>query len=194
MNPRACLIAAWFAVLSGCAAVRTSSFSRCTGTELAAAGTTYPVTFAAPPGWVCAWDEEDHVLLTREGLGLQQIRVGVSATGSESGGPTRPEAFFDGLEGKLFSCPAGLAKDVRAIAVDGRPAVRLDLAGCTQNGLHRRGALVFVLTEGAHSIIAVRFLAPARHYFERDLVAFDALVASIRFSEPAVAPKRTADR
>jgi len=141
-----------------------------------------------PAGWRRATLVQDALLLTRDGVSLQYIRIGLVAVGDEL---THTKKKF--AKGMLPQDVGGVELDeVRSdqavrnfellenvpFQVAGFPGFKLVYTFKTENGLRLRrihyGALL------RDWVYRVQYQAPARYYFEKDLATFERVRESFR--------------
>jgi len=141
-----------------------------------------------PAGWRRATTVGDSLLVTRDGISLQYIRIERVAVGDEL---THTKKKF--AKGMLPQDVAALELDevwsdqsVRNLAlvenipfqVTGFPGFKLVYTFKTENGLRLRRVHHRVLLRGWVS--RVQYQAPARYYFDKDLATFERVRESFR--------------
>ena len=141
-----------------------------------------------PAGWRRATAISDSLLLTRDGVSLQYIRIARVAVGDEL---TNTKKKF--AKGMLPQDVAALELDevrsdqaVRNFAlvenipfqVTGFPGFKLVYTFKTENGLRLKRVHYGVLVRDW--VYRVQYQAPARYYFEKDLATFERVRESFR--------------
>lgn len=144
-----------------------------------------------PAEWRRAWLIEDALLLTRDGVSLQYIRIGVVAVGDEL--PLTKKTFANGMSPQ--EVVALELDEVRSdqtlrnfalventpLQVAGLPGFRLIYTFKTENGLRLKRVHYGVLVRDW--VYRVQYQAPARHYFEKGLATFERVRESFRITE-----------
>ena len=151
----------------------------------------YGFQVTMPPGWYRATAVEDRLLMTRDGLLLQSINVGrtsideaLKLTGRKFDDTMSPSqaAGLEIDEVRSFSEHLDLSVEDNSLAVvAGRPAFRLVYAWHTRGGL-RLKAVHYGFVDGRW-VYHLIYRAAVRHYFDRDLDAFEQVRESFRLLE-----------
>jgi hypothetical protein len=147
-----------------------------------------------PDGWM-RHEEPDRVLISRDGLFLQRIDVGTRQVGESLGSTKKklargmlPQEVAEVLEDAIVSSPgmqgSTLLENTPA-EVAGRPGLKLVFGYKDPDGLKTRVVLYGVLVED--TLYELSFRAPERHYFARDLDAFEQVRASLKIRAPVAA-------
>jgi len=146
----------------------------------------YSVTL--PSDWVEHAIGKNSKIITKDGVGLQTIKVNYSqhenafeAIEKNSNINMLPQEISENLIAEIKANYAldniDILSDEPAV-IDGQPGFRLHLEYKTQRGLRRQyAAYGFVNTNGLYTII---YEAPTLHFFERDLNVFETLVKSFK--------------
>jgi len=144
-----------------------------------------------PAGWRRATTVGDSLLVTRDGISLQYIRIERVAVGDEL---THTKKKF--AKGMLPQDVAALELDevwsdqsVRNLAlvenipfqVTGFPGFKLVYTFKTENGLRLRRVHHGVLLRGW--VYRVQYQAPARYYFDKDLSTFERVRESFKVTD-----------
>ncbi|MBI5068191.1 MAG: hypothetical protein HZB56_08110 [Deltaproteobacteria bacterium] len=136
-------------------------------------------------------------LVTRDGLPLQRIEVAITPVGkpvyrgskrvvAEGMSPQElGELLADALVSGEALAEARVLENAPA-TVSGRPGFRLLLAFRDGDGLPRRLAIHGVMASGR--LYGIVYGAPERHYFNRDLAAYEEVVRSFRLTTPIAPP------
>ncbi len=153
---------------------------------------------AVPADWMRRnIKDRELYLVTRDGVALQRIQVLITAVGkpvykgstrlvAEGMGPQElGELLADGLVSGEALAEARVLENAPA-TISGRPGVRLLLAFRDGDGLPRRLAIHGVLGNGR--LYGIVYGAPERHYFDRDLAAYEEVVRSFRLTTPTAPP------
>lgn len=141
-----------------------------------------------PAGWRRATMVRDALLLTRDGVALQYIRIERVAVGE--GLPSTKKKFIEGMSPQDVA--ALELEEVRSnqtlrefalvettpVPVAGLPGFKLGYTFKTENGLRLRRVHYGVLVRGW--VYRVQYQAPARYYFEKDLATFERVRESFR--------------
>jgi hypothetical protein len=141
-----------------------------------------------PPDWMMMNFVENGLVATRDGFNLQMVRVRKIKFGedlphtrkkvSNGMGPQElAEVLLDDLRSD-GSANALKVLETRPATIAGGKGFRTTVAFKDGHGLRFKAVLCGVMAEGRAWQIS--FVAPARHYFDRDLPAFDAAIASLR--------------
>jgi hypothetical protein len=141
-----------------------------------------------PEDWMMLNFVEDGLVATRDGFNLQRIRVrkikfgeDLPHTKKKVSEDMAPHALAEVLLDDLRSDGTANALKVietRPATIAGGKGFRTLVSFKDGHGLRFKAVLCGVVAEGrAWQII---YVAPARHYFDRDLPAFDAALASLR--------------
>ncbi len=144
-----------------------------------------------PPGWRRATAVSDSLLLTRDGVSLQYIRIERVAVGNEL--THTKKKFAKGM------CPQDVGEveldEVRSdqgmrnfelventlFQVAGLPGFKLVYSFRAVNGLRLKRVHYGVLVRDW--VYRVQYQAPARYYFEKDLATFERVRESIRITD-----------
>ena len=144
-----------------------------------------------PAGWRRATLVQDALLLTRDGVSLQYIRIGLVAVGDEL---TNTKKKF--AKGMLPQDVAALELDevrsdqaVRNFAlvenipfqVAGIPGFKLVYTFKTENGLRLKRVHHGVLLRDW--VYRIQYQAAAKYYFDKDLAAFERVRESFKVTE-----------
>ncbi len=140
-----------------------------------------------PEGWMRANEGED-ILVTRDGLALQAIRMARLEVGKPLAASKRklvkgmePAEIAEVLSGE-FSSREGLTGvkllESSPARIAGAPGMKLVFAFKDPDGLRMRSVFYGVLGEKWFWYLA--YSAPARYYFDADLPTFEKVVASVR--------------
>lgn len=149
-------------------------------------------TIALPQGWMrWAQDERDDLIVTRDGALLQlilieRLHVGepLKHTKKKLAKGIMPQ---DAAEVILdnFSSNKDISgvevKDNRPITISGKPGFRAVLTYKTKDDLRLRVVYCGVI-EGEW-FYGIRYSAPQRHYFDKDLKTFEAVLRSFKLSK-----------
>jgi hypothetical protein len=154
------------------------------------------VTADLPPGWA-RFNPDPGLVMTRDGLLLQSIRVSREKYGTKllntDNTITKDAEAHEAAQVVVDALSADQSRhhvtvlDNRPATVAGRPGFRLEVTFQTAEGLTLRETVYFVFT--GESYVIVRYIAPNRHYHERDLNTFERVVASLKIDE-TVPPAR----
>lgn len=149
------------------------------------------VSVALPGGWLRDSSVEHALVVTRQGLSLQNIVVAFEEHGAPRallGRHTYEGIQAEELQRALLDAvgadPARESVEVvesTRTVVAGLPAARLLVRGADPGGLLYRYMMVGVATQDG--VMRFSYEAPEIHYFEQDLEAFEAVVASARLSQ-----------
>ncbi len=144
-----------------------------------------------PAGWRRATTVSDSLLLTRDGVSLQYIRIERVAVGHEL---THTKKKF--AKGMLPQDVAALELDeVRSdqgvrnfelvdnvpFQVAGLPGLKLIYTFKTENGLRLKRVHYGVLVRDG--VYRVQYQAPARYYFDKDLATFERVRESFKVTD-----------
>lgn len=179
------LFAAAFFVLVGCQVVQWKTG----GTSYTAKDGDFTVT--VPEGWIYAEQPAGHIIGTRDGLLLQRLVV----EKRELKEPLRVSKRVLTANLTPLELADAVIDDMRADrgmlgmeVVENQPATlgeqqgfRLRFNFHTADKL-RGSEVIFGCIKGQHLYLLV-FVAPARHYFPRDLAAFEETAKSFRFGK-----------
>lgn len=142
-----------------------------------------------PTGWMRV-NVDETLLITRDGLNLQRIQVARHELGKPLKNSKRapragmePSEISDLLSGELSS-GEGIS-GVRVLesspaSLSGARGFKLVIAFKDRDGLRRKAVVYGTLGQKALWIAA--YQAPQRHYFEQDLVTFEAAVKTLRLA------------
>jgi hypothetical protein len=146
-----------------------------------------------PHGWRKYNVSKDALLITRDGLSLQFIRISRVALDKEM--PHTKKKFSKGMlpqeaaevvTDNFLSAPNIMAQDVLANApadIDGHPGFRVEFTYKTKNGL-TKNAIVYGFLTGEW-YCELRYDPPKRHYFKKDLSTFEEVKQSFRLMKTA---------
>jgi len=179
--------AAALALAAGCAAARP--------TWVPAGGTYSPPSgryaLELPDGWLLR-GEVDRVLASRDGVFLQRIDVGRREVGKSLGSTKKvlargmlPQEVAEVVQDAIMSSPGMQGSTMLENApaeIDGRPGFKLVFGYKDPDGLKVRAVFYGVLVED--SLYELSYRAPERHYFGRDLAAFEQVRASFKVRAP----------
>ena len=180
--------AAALALAAGCAAARPAWAPVAGGTWSPPSGR---YALQLPDGWMLR-GEADHVLASRDGIFLQRIDVGRREVGKPLGGTKKmlargmlPQEVAEVVQDAIMSSPGMQGTTMLEngpAEVDGRPGFKLVFGFKDADGLKLRAVLYGVLVED--SLYELAFRAPERHYFGRDLAAFEQVRATFTVRAP----------
>jgi len=152
----------------------------------------YAIQF--PRGWMRLGDR-DTVVASRDGLFLQRIDVFQHETGKPVGGTRKavsarmlPQEVAEVVHDALASSPGMQGMTVLENApasLDGRPGFKLVVAYKDLDGLRMRSIVYGTLL--GEALYELSYSAPERHYFDRDLQAFEQVRSTFRIAPPALA-------
>jgi hypothetical protein len=131
---------------------------------------------------------ENGLIATRDGFNIQMVRVRKMKYGEELPHTKKKvtkdmapadvaEVLLDNLRSDV-SANALKVLETRPATIAGQKGFRTTVAFKNGHGLRYKAVLCGVLAEGRAWQIS--YVAPARHYFDRDLPAFDAALASMK--------------
>ncbi|MCA1924834.1 MAG: hypothetical protein LDL16_00965 [Thiobacillus sp.] len=150
-------------------------------------------TLEQPAGWVRRTADVNDLFLTRDGPALNTIVVTrqphdrkLPRTQRETRADMLPIELAELALAEWRSHESTAQLDVLAnapVLLGGRPAARVHIRYLDEHGLPIERVMVACVD--AKGRLALLYEAPAIVYFARDLPAFDALVASLRFVQPA---------
>ena len=141
-----------------------------------------------PAGWRRATAVSDSLLLTRDGVSLQYIRIERVAVGDELTHTKKKfakrmsaqgvaEVELDEVRSDQGMRNVELAENV-PWQVAGLPGFKLIYTFKTENGLRLKRVHYGVLVRDR--VYRVQYQAPARYYFEKDLATFERVRESLR--------------
>jgi hypothetical protein len=141
-----------------------------------------------PDDWMMLNFIENGLVATRDGFNIQTIRVRKMKYGEELPHTKKKvskemapqdlaEVLLDNLRSDV-TANAVKVLETRPATIAGVKGFRTTVAFKDGHGLRHKAVLCGVLAEGR--AWQITYVAPARHYFDRDLPAFDAAVASMR--------------
>jgi len=144
-----------------------------------------------PPGWRQAAFVRDFLLLTRDGVGLQYIRIERVAVGNELPHTKRaiakrmsPQDVAEVELGEVRSDQrmrnVELVENV-PFQVAGLPGFKLVCTFKTENGLRLKRVHYGVFVRDR--VYRVQYQAPARYYFDKDLATFERVRESFRVTD-----------
>lgn len=141
-----------------------------------------------PPGWMRWGARQEGLVLTRDGPSLQRIVVDSDAVAGFRPDLTS-EAYAELVLAQLRA--AERLADVRLVegapaSLSGRAAFRIVAEFRSASGLPCRGVVYGLVDAGRP--YRLFYLAPVRHYFDRDLPVFEELVRSFRLRPPGATP------
>ncbi len=141
-----------------------------------------------PDDWMMMNFVENGLVATRDGFNLQMIRVrkikfgeDLPHTKKKVSKDMAPQDLAEVLLDDLRSDGTANAVKVletRPVTIAGRKGFRTAVAFKDGHGLRFKAVLCGVMAEGR--AWQVTYVAPTRHYFDRDLSVFDSAVASLR--------------
>lgn len=141
-----------------------------------------------PSDWMMLNFVEDGVVATRDGFNLQTVKVRKIKFGEElphtkktAAKGMSPQELAEVLLDDLRSDGALNALKVlesRPVTLAGQKGFRTTASFKDGHGLRWKVVLCGVVAE--NRAWQISYVAPARHYFDRDLPAFDAALASLR--------------
>lgn len=144
-----------------------------------------------PTGWRRASFVHDALLLTRDGISLQYMGIGVVAVGDEL--PLTKKAFANGMSppdvatlelDEVRSNPTlrnFALVDNTPFQVAGFPGFKLVYTFKTENGLRLERVHYGVMVRDW--VYRVQYQAAARYYFDKDLATFEQVRESFRITE-----------
>ncbi|HWP35245.1 MAG TPA: hypothetical protein VNM66_06590 [Thermodesulfobacteriota bacterium] len=145
-----------------------------------------------PQGWM-RWnrDEDDDVLVTRDGPALQVILIvrvrpehTLKHTKKRLAKGMTPQEAAEVILDNYQSNPAYTAFEVaenRPVRISGRPGFRVVFTYRTKDGLKVRNVFCGVLKDDV--LYGLAYSAPQRHYFDKDLRTFERVVQSFRLPQ-----------
>lgn len=145
------------------------------------------ISMPLPPEWMKRNFVEDGLVATRDGFNLQTIAIGrvdpgkpLPHTKKKVAKGMRPEELAEVLLDDLRASGGanGLrVLDTRPLTIGGRPGFRTTVAFRDDWGLRMKAVICGTVVEDRG--FRITYLAPARHYFERDLATFDAALQGV---------------
>jgi len=174
-----CLLVIVICLLNGCAPwVRTGGPYEATREN---------VSLDLPDGWM-RLNSDDYLLLTRDGVPLQSIlveNINVNDTLKHTKKRFRKgmlpleasEVIVDNIASNSQVHNFEI-KESKSAKVAGKSGFRVAYSYKTVDGLKMQGVM-YGLMQG-ESFYLIRYAAPKRHYFDRDLKNFERVVASVR--------------
>jgi hypothetical protein len=185
--PRLVVLAATCALLTGCFR-KTTPWDPIDGHY--DSGNWFGARFALdlPPDWMMMNFVKNGLVATRDGFNLQSVKVRKIKFGEDlphtkkkiSQGMTPQdlaEVLLDDMRSD-GSVNALKVLETRPLTISGQKGFRTTVAFKGSYGLRYKAVLCGVMAEGRSWQIT--YAAPARYYFDRDLAAFDAALASMR--------------
>lgn len=146
------------------------------------------ISMPLPPEWMKRNFVEDGLVATRDGFNLQTIAVvrvdpgePLRHTKKRVTKGMRPDELAEVLLDDLRASgnANGLAVvDTRPLAIGGAPGFRTTVAFKDGWGMRMKAVICGAIVEDRAWRIS--YVAPARHYFEKDLGTFDAAIAGVR--------------
>jgi len=144
-----------------------------------------------PAGWRRATSVQDSLLLTRDGVSLQYIRIERVAVGHEFAHTKKKfakrmlpqdvgEVEFDEVRSDQAVRNFELVENV-PFQIAGFPGFRLVYTLKTENGLRLKRVHYGVLVRDW--VYRVQYQAPARYYFDKDLAAFERVRESFKVTD-----------
>lgn len=151
-------------------------------------------TVEVPVGWVRAAMVSDKVLITRDGTGVQFIRVG-KREHKEAFPKIKKSTTAEMLPTELAELVIAEVKSEKNMSglkilsntpadIDQRTGFRLHLQMKNQDGLRYEVVVYGLVDKGG--FYELTFRAPTLHYFQRDLPAFEQAVKSFRLTGKTV--------
>ena len=148
-------------------------------------------TITAPAGWMYATTLGPDLLASRDGLALQSITIqhhdlakplphSKRALTASLAPYEAAEAVLDDLRADHDLHGFELQENTPA-TVGGQPGFKLVFSYRTADKLHLSEACYGTIHGG--SLYLARYLAPARHYFARDLTEFEASLRTLQFKK-----------
>jgi len=149
---------------------------------------------ALPKGWM-RWnlDEDDDLLVTRDGTSLQSIlivRVHVDDklrhTKKKLAKGMMPQEAAEVILDNYGSDPNIFAFEVKEnspASISGLRGFRAVYTYKTKDGLKMKG--VFYGSMRGDVLYGIRYAAPQRHYFDRDMKTFERVLASFKLAKAA---------
>lgn len=140
-----------------------------------------------PDGWIKLNDEDEGVVATRDGFGLQRIAVRRLKVGDDLANTKKklrrgmsPQELAEVLIDDVRASGERTGVKVletRPATLAGKSGFRATLA-YTEDGLPRQEVLAGILVDDL--VWRVNYVAPARHYFALDAKTFDEALESFR--------------
>lgn len=172
-------------------AVVAAAFAGCVTTWTATPGpqraSRIAVTADLPPGWV-RYNPEPGLVMTRDGLLLQTVRVTRDAYGTKLPNTERTISNdaepYEAAQIMIDALQADRSRqhlrvlDNRPATVGGHPGFRIEYTYRTADGLTLHETVYVALTEDSY--VTIRYTAPHRYYHERDAGTFEQVVASLK--------------
>lgn len=187
LAPRLAVLAAAIVLLPGCFQ-KTTPWDPIRGRY--DSGNWFGARFALdlPPDWMMLNFVENGLVATRDGFNLQTVKVRKIKFGDDLPHTKKkiaegmaPQELAEVLLDDLRSDGTANALKVletKPLTISGQKGFRTTVAFKGSHGLRYKAVLCGVMTQGR--AWQITYAAPARHYFDRDLPAFDAAVASLR--------------
>jgi hypothetical protein len=165
--------------LSGCAV-----WTKLDGGVVSHAG----VSVNAPADWVQLTANRDVLMITRDGLGVQQISVSF-LTGEKIFPKTKqafsadvaPQELAQRVVGELRQSPEMSGLEIKSVApatVAGKPGFRALVEWRNERGATFQRVVAGSAIDGG--LLMVQYQALKRHFYERDLKVFENVLASAK--------------
>jgi hypothetical protein len=165
--------------LSGCAV-----WTKLDGGSLTHAG----VTVSAPADWMHLAANRDVLMITRDGIGIQHISAAFLTgdklfpkTKQTLSNDVQPQELAQRVVGELRQQPEMSGVEIKNVApatVAGKPGFRALLEWRNDRGASFQRIVAGSAMDGG--LFLVQYHALKRHFYERDLKAFDSVLASAK--------------
>lgn len=143
-----------------------------------------------PKGWRLKTPAEDELVITKDGVWLQFVRIGrlryekqTESLGAKLSKGMEPMAAAEAVRDEIQSKPD--VAEVKTLEISlaqlaDHEGFKLVYSYVTKRGMKRTGVYwgAFV----ADSLFFLNFEAPTRHYFERDRVVFEQILKSFKIT------------
>jgi len=149
-------------------------------------------TVEPPHGWNRR-NTDEFLLVTRDGLLLQKIHISRKNIGENEQFPHTRKRITSGMlphelaEVAIDNYQSDTDNPVEAIeenvpeTISGKPAFRVRLVYGTKSGLRYRSEIYGLLND--NWFYEIVYIAPARHYFDRNHADFQSMVKSFRLTQ-----------